>query len=263
MSMRGRSATRSAAIPLWEMGFAVVGLFLCLDAGVRTLRILSGAESPIQNVSGRANYSEGNALTQILLFAVYLVSVVLIAIHPPRQLARAFKPMLLWLIPLLAMISVLWSDASAISFRRAVALVGSSVFGLYLATRYPRTVLLRLLLAVSVIAILLSLVLGIVLPAYAIDRAGDWQGVFGQKNQMGHFMALSAVLWLIYTVSFKGHRFLMCFGALSVSDGCRAPCHPGRRACTDPIMAFAFRRRTAAPHARRDCRRVYRDGCRE
>lgn len=203
-------------IPLWEKGFAVFGLFLCLDAGIRTLRILSGTEGPIQNTATTVNYTEGSALTQILLFAVYLVSVMLLAMHPPRLLTRVFKPTLLWCIPLLAMISVLWSDAPAISFRRAAALLGSSIFGLYLATRYPRTTLLRLLLAVSVIAIVLSFLVGILLPAYAIDETSAWQGVFGQKNQLGHFMALSAALWLVYTASCKQHRLLICFGALSV-----------------------------------------------
>ncbi|MGI8856226.1 MAG: hypothetical protein ACR2JW_10775, partial [Thermomicrobiales bacterium] len=76
-ALRARSAARSMVIPLWEMGFAVLGLFLCLDAGIRTVRILSGAEGPIQNTTTQADYTEGSALTQILLFAVYLVSVML------------------------------------------------------------------------------------------------------------------------------------------------------------------------------------------
>ncbi len=213
---RARNVARSSVIPLWEMGFAVVGMFLCLDAGIRTVRILSGTEGPLQNTAIQADYSEGSALTQILLFSIYLVSVMLMTIHPPRQLMRAFRPALLWLLPLLAMLSVLWSDAPTVSFRRAAALLGSSVFGLYLATRYPLRTLLRLLLAVSVIAIGLSFLVGIALPAYAIDEIGAWQGVFGQKNQLGQFMALSAVLWLLYVVSVKRHRFLIGFGVLSV-----------------------------------------------
>lgn len=215
-ALRARSVTRSGMIPLWEMGFAVFGLFLCLDAGIRTVRILSGAEGPIQNSAIQPNYSEGSALTQILLFTVYLVSVMLMALHPPRQLMQAFKPALLWLLPLLALTSVLWSDAPAISFRRAAALLGSAIFGLYLATRYPLRTLLQLLLAVSVVAIGLSFLVGVALPVYAIDSAGNWQGVFGQKNQLGQFMALSAVSWLLYSMSVKRHRLLIGFGALSV-----------------------------------------------
>ena len=213
---RARTMTRSSVIPLWEMGFAVIGLFLCLDAGIRTVRILSGTEDPIQNTLTQTDFTEGSTLTQILLFGVYLISIMLLVIHPSRQLVRAFKPKFLWLLLLLAMTSVLWSGASIISFRRAAALLGSSVFGLYLATRYPRTIVLRLLLVVSVIAIVLSFLVGILLPAYAIDESGAWQGAFGQKNQLGQFMALSAVVWLLFVVSFKRHRVLMGFGALSV-----------------------------------------------
>jgi exopolysaccharide production protein ExoQ len=214
---RVKTAVRSAAIPLWEKGFAVLGLFLCLDAGVRTLRILSGTEGPIQSItSAEVDYSQGSTLTQILLFAVYLVSLMLLLINPTRQLRYAFKAKLIWLLPALALVSVLWSGAPSISFRRAVALLGSAIFGLYLATRFPRLELLRVLLAVSVVATVLSLLTVVALPAYAIDGAGAWQGVFSQKNQFGRFMALSAILWLLYAASVRRHRFLACFASLSV-----------------------------------------------
>ncbi len=212
---RARGVARSAVIPLWEKGFAVAGIFLCLDAGVRTIRILSGTESPIQSVTAEVDYSQGSALTQILLFSVYLVSIMLLLIQPTRQVLRGFKPKLLWLLPTLAMFSVLWSGAPSISFRRAVALLGSSIFGLYLATRYSRTDLLRLFLTVSVIATVLTVLTAIALPAYAID-AGAWLGVFGQKNHLGRFMALSAVLWLLYGLSHKRHRLLAALTLVSV-----------------------------------------------
>jgi exopolysaccharide production protein ExoQ len=214
---RVRAAVQYAAIPLWEKGFAVLGIFLCLDAGVRTLRILNGTEGPIRSItSAEVDYSQGSTLTQILLFAVYLISLMLLLINPIRQLKYAFKAKLIWLLPALALVSVLWSGAPSISFRRAVALLGSAIFGLYLATRFPRLELLRVLLAVSVVATVLSLLTVVALPAYAIDGAGAWQGVFSQKNQFGRFMALSAILWLLYAASVRRHRFLACFASLSV-----------------------------------------------
>ncbi|HEY8291361.1 MAG TPA: glycosyltransferase, partial [Thermomicrobiales bacterium] len=217
ITSRVRAAVQSAAIPLWEKGFAVLGIFLCLDAGVRTLRILSGTEGPIQSItSAEVDYSQGSTLTQILLFAVYLISLMLLLINPTRQLRYAFKAKLIWLLPALALVSVTWSGAPTISFRRAVALLGSTIFGFYLGTRYSRADLLRLFLAVSVIATILTLLTVVALPAYAIDDSGAWQGVFGQKNHLGRFMALSAVLWLLYAASFRRHRFLAGLSVVSV-----------------------------------------------
>lgn len=206
---------RRREIPIWEVGFAVTGLFLCLDAGIRTVRLLSGTLGPIQNTRVEANFAEGSALTQILLFIIYLVSVVLLLMHSAHQLPRILTPRLFWLLPVLAMLSVLWSGAPTISLRRAAALLGSAVFGLYLATRYSRAALLRLVLAVSAIAIVLSFLVGIALPAYAIDGTGAWQGVFGQKNQLGQFMALSAALWLLYAASARQNRVWAGFALLS------------------------------------------------
>lgn len=195
-------------IPLWERAFAAVGLFLCLDAGIRTVRLVSGTLPPIQSldVSPIANYVEGNALTQSLLFAVYLVSVVLLLIRPARPLRLAAKARLLPVLLLLATVSVLWSDTPDISLRRLVALLGSATFGLYLATRYPRVALLRVLLGVSVVAITLSIAVCVALPAYGIDELGVWQGLFDHKNHLGQFMALAAAAWLLHAVCFRRSR---------------------------------------------------------
>ena len=215
-SSRATAVPQVSVIPVWEKAFAVLGLFLCLDAGVRTIRILSGIEGPIQNVLTEANYAEGSPLTQILLFSVYIVSIALLVIHPSRQLLHALRPRLLWLLPLYALVSIAWSGAAAISFRRTVALVGTSVFGLYLASRYSRATLLHLLLVVAVMTSVLSLLISVALPAYAIDDTGAWQGVFGQKNQLGQFMALSAMLWLIAAVRFRRYLLPGIFGALAI-----------------------------------------------
>jgi len=206
-------------IPLWEQAFAVVGLFLCLDAGVRTIRLFSGTLAPIQSldVSVVANYVEGNALTQSLLFTVYLVSVVLLLMRPARPLRLAAKVRLLPVLLLLATASVLWSDTPAVSLRRIAALLGSAIFGLYLATRYPRVSLLRVLLGVSVVGMALSIAVCLALPAYGIDETGAWEGVFDHKNHLGQFMALAAAAWLLHAICFRRSRPLAL--PLAVASG--------------------------------------------
>lgn len=206
--VRAEGSRHRIGIPLWEQGFATVGLFLCLDAGIRTVRLFSGTLAPIQSldVSVVANYVEGNALTQALLFTVYLVSAVLLLTHPARLLRLAATAKLLPVLLLLATVSIVWSDTPDISLRRIVALLGSATFGLYLATRYPRVALLRVLLSVSVIAIAFSLAVCVALPAYGIDETGAWQGVFDHKNHLGQFMALAAAAWLLHAVSFRRSR---------------------------------------------------------
>ncbi len=173
-------AMNRTGIPRWEQAFAVVGLFLCLDAGIRTVRLLSGTLGPIQSLDPNqlGNYVAGSTLTQSLLFTVYFVSIVLLLTRPAGPLRRAGKTRLLWVLLLLAALSILWSDTPDVSLRRIVALLGSAIFGLYLATRYPRVALLRVLLGVSVVAMTLSIAICLALPAYGIDEFGAWQGVF-------------------------------------------------------------------------------------
>jgi len=203
-------AMNRTGIPRWEQAFAVVGLFLCLDAGIRTVRLLSGTLGPIQSLDPNqlGNYVAGSTLTQSLLFTVYFVSIVLLLTRPAGPLRRAGKTRLLWVLLLLAALSILWSDTPDVSLRRIVALLGSAIFGLYLATRYPRVALLRVLLGVSVVAMTLSIAICLALPAYGIDEFGAWQGVFDHKNHLGQFMALAAAAWLLHATCFTKYRTL-------------------------------------------------------
>lgn len=213
-----RAVGRRVGVPRWEWAFAVMGLFLCLDAGLRTVRLLSGTLEPIPplDVNQIGDYVEGNGLTQGLLFAVYLVSVGLLLIRPVAPLRLAKGARLLWLLLGLAVVSILWSGSPEISFRRIVALLGSAVFGLYLGTRYSRVALLRVLLGVSVVAMAFSLLVCLALPAYGVDETGAWQGVFDHKNHLGSFMALAAAVWLLHAVRFRHYRPL-ALGLTAVS----------------------------------------------
>jgi exopolysaccharide production protein ExoQ len=86
----------------------------------------------------------------------------------------------------LAFLSTLWSQDPELTFRKAVLLFLSCAFAWFFATSYTPSDQMRLLLAAGVILALASITWAVLLPQYGLDSGGEWRGVLGQKNQLGH-----------------------------------------------------------------------------
>jgi hypothetical protein len=98
---------------------------------------------------------------------------------------------------LLACASPLWADTPDLISRRALALVGKSLFGVALATRYTFEDQLKMFRVAFRVGALLTFVLIAISPARALsgaDGGGGIRGVFPHKNILGGVMAL-ALRW--------------------------------------------------------------------
>jgi O-antigen ligase len=142
-------------------------------------------------------------------YGIYGITFLLIAAQWKRFLYVTVRDKFLLLLVGIALISVLWSAAPEVTLFRSLALVGSTMVGAYLATRYSTGELLRLLAWALGLAAVLSLVVGLALPFYGVDQAdirGGWQGIYGGgKNALGRSMALSALVFLF--LAFNAHKY--------------------------------------------------------
>lgn len=183
----------------WEKAFAVAGLLLSTGAVLRLLREESGAAfNPVQ----------GDMIIQGLWSGIYMITFFLL-LPRFRQVVRiAFQDKFLWLLVGLALVSILWSVAPGMTLRRSVALLGTTVFGIYLASRYSRQELLTLLVWTLGLSAVLSLGFALLLPSHGVHHnlphLGAWRGIYVNKNVLGRLMALAALVGLM--VSFSNHR---------------------------------------------------------
>jgi O-antigen ligase len=172
----------------------VVSVFLLASTGlgIPLLRQQGGAVT---------DASAGDPVTQVIWLGVYAATFFLIAMRWRQFVNFVTRDKLLLLLVAVVVLSVLWSAAPDTTLRRAVALVGTTAFGAYLATRYTLGGQLRLLASALSIAAVLSLVFGLALPSYGTSSdplfAGDWQGIYNHKNALGSDMALAAIVFLI------------------------------------------------------------------
>lgn len=129
----------------------------------------------------------------------------------------ATKDKLLLSLVGLALISVLWSAVPEVTLRRSVALLLTTLFGIYLATRFELSEQLRLLFWALIIAAVLSLGVALLVPSYGITPSsanpweaeptgGGWRGIYFSKNTFGRLMALSGVVSLLFAISTSKYR---------------------------------------------------------
>src|ERR1041384_1226760 len=163
----------------FEKCFAVLVMLLSMDAILPLIRRISGVT--IDEI-------KGDPLAQVLFSGVYLLTLVLVVIHRRRVGKTIKRDPLLWLLVILAVASTAWSTAPGVTGRRAVALLGTTLVGVFLASRFSVKEIVRLACWALGIAAALSFASVLLLPKYAIEtgiHAGAWRGVFVQKNILG------------------------------------------------------------------------------
>jgi len=180
----------------FDIGFAWLGL-LVASGGV--LPILK----PILGFQGRDEGLAGDPFAQAIWLAIYATAAVLLFIRLPR-VVRALPALgTIWIILAVALASPAWSAAPEVSVRRSFALLGTTIFALYLGTRFTRHELVRILFAVYVAAVPLNILAGVM----GIGAPyGVWMGTFSSKNLLGQAMVLSTVVCLLFTLSETGWK---------------------------------------------------------
>lgn len=143
-----------------------------------------------------------------------------------------------WIAPLLALLSVLWSDAPDLTLLRSTALLGSTCFAVFLATRFELEEQLRFVAACFLVLAGMSVLRVVFVPHMGLMEANGplvWRGVFGHKNYLGRAMTLGALALLIFALDRKRTRWTAA-GVL----GCVAICFASRSASAIISMAVTL-----------------------
>lgn len=190
---------------------------------VLALSVFSWALIPLlQYKSGfTLNAAEGNRLIQVLVLPIYLVTGAVLVAYWRTFLRVAGAHKLTLLLVGIALLSFVWSTAPEITLRRSVALFGTTLFALYLVTRFDDRGLLELLAWTLGPAAVLSLAFAVALPGYGLDEgvhAGAWRGIYPDKNSFGRIMALSTLVFLLLAIA-GGRRRWVLWGGAGLSAG--------------------------------------------
>ncbi len=187
-----------------EEAFAVVSLLL-YSGGPLTV-ILSGGANEGDD-SGETNTS----LILVLFFLNYLVTLFLLILRWKKVMQVMKKEKIILLLVGIAAFSLVWSYIPKKTFTRGIAIVGTSLFGLYLASRYSIKQQLQLLGWMYGIAVLLSFVFIGALPNLGIMSGiheGKWRGIYNHKNTLGKVIVPGITVFLLLAIGSKKYSWL-------------------------------------------------------
>jgi O-antigen ligase len=184
-----------------EYLFAIVSLIL-YTGGVLNVVLAGGASEGDINYT-QATDTDNFAIVKILYPLTYVIALLLLTRvmkKTPKLSEIFFRNPYILLVVGFAVLSVSWSELPEITISRSIALVGTTIFGIYLANRYTPKEQIVLLGHTFLAIVLLSIAFAVALPQYGIMgaiHAGAWRGIYSHKNDLGRLMALSAVIFLM------------------------------------------------------------------
>lgn len=186
---------------------------------VVALVIFTGAWIPILyeiTTGGSFDVNEGNSAIQIPFFVIYAIALILAVLRWKMIVYFVIKEQIILILVGIVLASVFWSDAPLITLRRGFALFGTTLFGVYFATRYPLKQQLQLLAWALGLAAVSSLVFPLALPAYGImhdaDVRGAFRGVYTHKNILGQMMVMSTLVFLLMAMNSRKKGYLLWAG---------------------------------------------------
>jgi hypothetical protein len=197
-----------------EKVFVVVSL-LMYSGGPLTV-ILSGGASEGDN----AVRSRDTTLILLLFMLIYLITIFLLLCRWKKTIFILSQVKYSWLILILAIASIAWSSDPKLTTTRSVALLGTTLFGMYFATRYSIKEQLQLTTWMFGTAIVLSLLFAGGLPKYGImggKHSGTLRGIYTHKNVLGKVIVLGGSNILLSAIANKKYRRLLgCIFILSL-----------------------------------------------
>jgi exopolysaccharide production protein ExoQ len=188
---------------LLEQAFTVLALII-YSGGVLTLLVSGGTGE----VDVEVTYDTSSI--RIFYFSIYLITFVLLLLRWQKVFYIIRQDKFLWILVVLPLFSILWSFDRAITLKDSITMLGSSMFGLYLSTRYSINQQLQLLAITTGIVIFLSLIFAVALPHYGMMQdfhAGAMRGVYTHKNGLGQMMGLGILVFTALIIDNKKSYF--------------------------------------------------------
>jgi exopolysaccharide production protein ExoQ len=169
----------------------------------------------------------GQPVTEAMFALIYLALILFLVKYRTAALRLLFTEKWLAALCVWALASVAWSVGPGESLRRALALMGTTIAGLYIGLQFePKQQLKMIAYAVGLGAIA-SVVVIVAIPSVGITSDG-MQGVYNLKNSMGRMMSLGTVCFALLALGERRHRatriamFLLCCLLLVLSKSATA-----------------------------------------
>ena len=181
-------AALRAAPPLKFAGY--------LEGGLTVLCLFLFSQGLIGPLFADPENPDSSVVLRLIWLPVYGITLALILARPGRYLATLGRNKLVLLVTGMTLVSVVWSIAPDTTMRRSFALIMTTLFGLWLASRWDWRELVLLIAVTFGILGVLSTLMALAVPSLGVDHdvhAGAWKGLWWEKNTLGAVMGWGAI----------------------------------------------------------------------
>ena len=206
------SKSQSNILKIFEAAFSILSLAHISQAVVPLILTKGANEGDGIEIS-----SFDLSINAKISVLIYLITFILLAMRWKKVLGVLGSNKFLWLLMGVVCFSYFWSINPSQTLRFAVYAVGTTGFGLYIATRYTLEEQMNLLAWTYGLLLILSVLFVVAIPQYGLMggvHAGALRGVFTHKNQFGAFMAPSGVIFFLNAL--RGQRYSWIYWCLLI-----------------------------------------------
>jgi exopolysaccharide production protein ExoQ len=174
----------------------------------------------LQDAEAELNPDSGSVVLRSIAFGIYLITLLLLAFRWEKTYKVLSKNRWILFLLCFAAISTLWSSAPDMAFKKVYALIGTTLFGIYLGSHYEFDRQLKLIGWSFGISIVLSFGMALLFPEYGIMNTnaivGAWKGIYMHKSTLGENMFISFLTFYFLAESDSRYR-LLCYLACALS----------------------------------------------
>jgi O-antigen ligase len=163
----------------------------------------AGVATPVPTVS------VADRIVSVMRFLVYLITFFLMLARFKSIVRPAMRDPFLWALVGIAATSFIWSDFPNLSQKSGVLLIQTTLYGLYLASRFSLREQVRIVAWALGIASVFSLLYSLALPGSAIDSDGLWRGPLIQKNIFARLMLVSGLSLFLVALNSRKYRYVI------------------------------------------------------
>ena len=197
-----------------EPKFSVLALLVF--SGLLTIESYSNPSVHVTRgvIGGAVGYTPSpvDLLVKLLRYGIYASTLFLIIARFKTVVRPILRDPFLWAFVGLAVLSFIWSDFPSISQKQAVLTIMTTLFGVYLASRYSLKEQLQIVAWAAGIGAIFSLLYTLAFPWAGIEQgvnAGAWRGPLAQKNLFARLMVFCGLPLALVLNSNRKYRYVV------------------------------------------------------
>jgi exopolysaccharide production protein ExoQ len=197
-----------------ERLFVIVALFVFTGPAMPFISANTSADATTDTAAGAS-------VLGALAVAVYVMVLPVVLFNLRAMIDTALRAKWLIVLAMLPTVSVIWSGFPAATLKDSIMLLLTTMFGVYVATRFSLGEILRMVAWACGMVVVLSIFTALFLPSIGTMPGfygGAWRGIYAHKNILARNLDIATIAFILLALSYP-RRWMLLSGLLVLTVG--------------------------------------------